>query len=145
MAILANCKHAKTKKFCCSYDELSELIYTSSLCLKSIAALLWIVLRGRTRTSASQFLLLISWRWSENYLTNCFIIGQKLCLLHKSTKNTGTMANDRRQWYPGFNNERFPADREKWRKVTLRKCQISRPILEVGGGGFNWLKVIPLK
>ena len=33
-------------------------------------------------------------------------------LITHVAKNTGTMANDRRQWYPGFNNEEFPANQE---------------------------------
>ena len=71
IASLANCKQ-KQIKFCCSYDELSEVIYINSLCSK--ATQFFKAEQERRRRS----FLLISGRWSENYLTNCFIIGQKM-------------------------------------------------------------------
>ena len=69
------------------------------------------------------------------YWTNYFKKGQKLnrvfCINRSktplATKDNGTRC---------FKNERVPADRAKWQKLTIHKCfKILRPI--PGSGGVN--------
>ena len=75
IAFLANCKQ-KQINFCCSYDELSEVIYINSLCSKATQ-----FFKAEQEPRRRSFLV-ISGRWSKNYLTNCFMIGQKLICVY---------------------------------------------------------------